>query len=148
LPREEAGTVATMVWFRRAVVLLLVALALPLQAVAAAAMLHCQPAAGGHAAVHGADRADPAAGLAGQGAHASDHGHADGHAHTAPPGDADAGPGSAHACSACATCCTLAGVPVMVLGVPAPEPTPAARGDAPPPAAMFLTSGVERPPRG
>ena len=138
-----------MTRIRRLVVLLLVALALPIQALAAAAMLHCAPQGGAVAHLHGAG--DEAQGHHGH--PVADTGHAAPHVHDAhgPQSDAaglaDRAAANGHACSACAVCCTLAGVPVMALGVPAPEPLPAARPEPAAPAAVFLTSGVERPPR-
>jgi len=139
----------------------LLALALPLQGLAAATMLHCAPAADAaqHAAhEHDATMAHDAAGRA----HAQPaatradqpvtvalaaspaHAHAD--AHGAGVHDSDAQT-AVHKCSACAACSVGLALPSASHTLPEPAVTPQA---APAPCrghAAFFTSGPERPPR-
>jgi hypothetical protein len=116
--------------------MLIIALALPVQGFAAATMFHCASAMG---------QASAAAG----GHDHSRHSHAganDASMHQA-QGKADLNPGQSPACSACASCCTAAALPAA--------PIPIASTDAPssyarpmaPAIAAFLTGGPERPPR-
>ncbi len=118
------------------------ACALPLQGIAAVAMLHCAPAhsraalamPADHAAHgHGADHAPAAADT---GAHAQ-------HAQPAEDGSGN----GAHACSACAQCSTGSALPSRAVALPV-WPTaaqkPAAWPDAP---AGIVPGGLERPPR-
>ncbi|MBE7417955.1 MAG: hypothetical protein HS128_09380 [Ideonella sp.] len=99
----------------------LLALALPLQGLAAATMLHCVPAA--DAARHAA------------------HEH---HASMAHDGDAQI---QVHKCSACAACSVGLALPSASHTLPepavAPQAAPAPDGGH----AAFFTSGPERPPR-
>ncbi|TAL20768.1 MAG: hypothetical protein EPO01_12965 [Aquabacterium sp.] len=127
----------------RLFLLWLLAVALPMQGAAAAAMLHCSQAQG--------------AGQVATQAHAHHHDHDHGHDHAAMQGHADAGNARSathddHAagktgCSACASCCHALALPAPAIVLPMQEPafTPfALRAHA---AAVFLTDGPERPPR-
>jgi hypothetical protein len=148
-------------WFKLVLVWLL-ALALPLQALAAATMLHCGPSHGRMQAQAGARHAHHA--------QASAHGHgATGHPGSAysadsadpakaagandtngtsatdnPAGFADLGQ---FKCSACGACCFAAAMPAFVLTVP--KATAVAHwGLAPSQGRVaYLTSGPERPPK-
>lgn len=124
----------------------LVALAIPVQGIAAVRMLHCaagheRPQAtrtvahdhAGHDAHHGAP-------------HGADTNLAMADGHAPAPDDDHALPGGT-GCSACATCCAGMGLPAaeVRLGGTAPEaPVADLRADAVPP---FLTGGLDRPPR-
>lgn len=121
----------------RLFLLWLLAVALPMQGAAAAAMLHCSQAQG--------------AGQVATQAHAHHHdhaalqGHADaGHARFATPDDHAAGKTG---CSACASCCHALALPAPAIVLPAQEPafTPFALPAHA--AVVFLTDGPERPPR-
>lgn len=139
--------------FWRALLLCVLALALPLQGAAAAAMVHCAAMP-----VH-----EPAFAP-----EASSH-HDAGHAHAGAPTDAiDAAAdatavhdadgssgllakahtaGAGHQCSACAACCAGMAIPARSTVWPAEEPP-----SLPPPAAetsvaSFISGGLERPPR-
>lgn len=153
----------------RVLMLWMLALALPLQGMAAVAMLHCASKA--PVRHHAGIQAQAAAAEAAQGGEQAGHGghvhglHA-GHAHhdqrvtgAAPDGpmaqashDASL-PASSHAhaaghsCSACAACCVALALPpaMPVLAAALSAPTTAATLVAPSPS--FLTAGPERPPR-
>ena len=128
------------------------AVAMPLQALAAADMLGC---AGHHQAA--ADRSMPTQeDTAGHGAH---HPHHVGSATTADesmagptmaaPGDGGETPlhAAGHSCSACAACCAgfaLLNAPVTVV---APEPAAGVGKGSSPQAASALEDAPERPPR-
>jgi hypothetical protein len=147
----------------RKVVVCLAALALPLQGLASAAMLHCGPSqerlhaghvvsappSGGvglntgqgvsHDHHHPGDPAHHHAAML-PGAQAADHATASASAEPA----SDAGP---HSCSACATCCSVCALPNGLLSMPAGDAAPA-RFDADVPCvAAFATGGPDRPPR-
>lgn len=127
----------------RVLLLCLMAVALPLQGLAATGAVHC-------AAMHDRMQVDPA--------HHHDDGvaeHHDGHASASLQEAADdhrgddSAPrtGGAFKCSACAACCVALGLPVGVLTlphVPADSVAPAIAWRA---AVAFLTGGPERPPR-
>ena len=145
----------------RLVVFWLLAVALPLQGVAAATMLSCAPV--GHhgnavpASSHGDDATAASVARAAPDAAADKHDHAShaavGHAtHAAvdhgDDSDARSGAGGAAAkCSACSFCCTGAAAPARLL-VFGPLELPefyapfAARS-----VAAFVSEGLERPPR-
>ena len=135
----------------RSLLIWLMALALPIQAVAAAGMLHC-------GAAHRLMQVGSAAAVA---LDAHDHVHeAVPHEH----GDAgldlemsagdssDAGSsttalGDDYTCSACANCCSAVALPASMVRLPAP---PIAAHAAALPATnidSFMPSGIERPPR-
>jgi hypothetical protein len=127
-------------WFKLVLVCLL-ALALPLQAVAAASMLHCGPS-------HGRMQAQAGAG---HGHHAQTPAHGDGatgHHASADPADpaqfADLGQ---FKCSACGACCFAAALPAFVLTVP--KTTAVGHWGLVPSQGRvaYLTSGPERPPK-
>ena len=155
--------------FWRSLLLCLMALALPLQGLAAARTLHCADAAGrGHAAgmsAHAGDtaRAHPAHGdtdgahhaRSPAHAHGHDHGHHHGQTDLIDPVDAQADAGShpaqapvdGHSCSACAACCVGLALPpaAPLMALPGHEPAHALVPDRE--AASFISSGPERPPR-
>ena len=122
----------------------LLALAIPLQGLAAATMLHCTPlradaiAHAGHAH-HGSSAA---------GHHAHEGAAADAQAASAAPHDHGSGvTPSVHKCSACAACNVGVGLPSTLAALPEPPAEPAAH---PAPASVrtaFLTPGPDRPPR-
>lgn len=132
----------------RCLLIWLMALAVPLQGMAAASLRHCMPAherthgdgtphAEGHAHAgpsHGLHAADSAAdSAAGTGQDAAPHQAADGF--------------KAGKCSACAACCVALGLPaptVQVPVVPADAFIAILRTAAPP---SFVPGGLDRPPR-
>ena len=136
---------------RRLLLLCLLALALPLQGLAAAGMLPC---AGGHLpGTHAGMNA---------GMHAGDDAHADCHGMTVGPTTSatassvtdaaqdaaqDPVPAAAHKCSACAACGTGQALPASAPVLPStgPESAPVRSFEAA--AASFIASGLERPPR-
>ncbi|WP_230946929.1 hypothetical protein [Burkholderia stagnalis] len=124
---------ASMSYWRKFLIVVLLALSLPVQSFAAAAM---------SCALAGDMRARHAEAAGG----AQLHDMRDDHGHTrhAAPGDA----GHAHACQACASCCV--GTGPALPDVAAAAHTARIHGFIPPPtaAASFLTGGIERPPRG
>lgn len=138
----------------RAVLILLIAVANPVQAFAAAAMQHCGP---GHARMHGALAATPerlvqAATHDGAGAGAV-RGQSASAAHdeaTIEAGVADHPPLAelgAYSCSACAACCPAFALPVGLQGIAEPAARFGATAIARSPVPRFLTGGPERPPR-
>jgi uncharacterized protein involved in copper resistance len=128
--------------------MLIIALALPVQGFAAATMFHCASAMGhATAAAGGHDHSRHSHAGANDASHRHDA-HADGASmHHAQGKAADLNPGQSPGCSACASCCTAAALPAA--------PIPIASTDAPssyarpmaPAIAAFLTGGPERPPR-
>ncbi|MED5622383.1 hypothetical protein [Ideonella sp. BN130291] len=123
----------------RLLALWLIAVALPIQGVAAATMLHCAGMPSHEAAV------------AGPGDHHEGHG---GHHHagaaTEPAGDAHAThhpAGGKHSCSACASCCSATALPAMPLLLVSQGVTEPLTPDPERPLVAFLTGGPERPPR-
>ena len=136
----------------RGVLLWLLMLALPLQGLAGVARLHCAHG-GAMPATAPSHEVQRAAGPAVDHAHvhaAAAAVHDGAHAVTVPADSAPEAPddGSAAAsCSACAACCVaLALVPQWPQAC---APVPGGLAPLPPaaPAASFLTSGPERPPR-
>lgn len=123
-----------MSYWRKFLVVVLLALSLPVQSFAAAAM-PCA-VAGAMPAPHA-----EAAGIA----HHHDMRNDGGHTRHAAPGDA----GHAQACQACTSCCLGTGWPALP-DVAASADTARIHAFIPPPtaAASFLTGGIERPPRG
>lgn len=137
-----------MRWLRVFMVWML-ALALPVQGMAAAAMLHCGSAERHAPRQHAV--ADGSVHAAGHGEHHHPAGHGADHAHAGAPADE---PGTTphanaagHACSACAACCVALALPpaMPVLAMADAAPTGVTVLVAPSPS--FLTAGPERPPR-
>lgn len=121
----------------RLIVMCLIALALPIQGVAAATMLHCA-AATSHAA-HGASAV---AHDEGGHHHAGAAPHDDGvsavsHHHT----------GGKSSCSACASCCSAAALPAMPIVLASQDAAEPFFAIPRLPVVVFLTGGPERPPR-
>jgi hypothetical protein len=141
----------------RTVVMCLLMAALPLQGLAAAAMLNCGPShhrmatqgtgpdAAPHPA-HGADHHGPAS-------------HA-GHEHMGSPTPASAADPSENTsdhdpltklsqykCSACASCCLGLALPSTIVSFDASVSSDTVEPGMPQAAAVFLTDGLERPPR-
>ncbi len=117
----------------RVVLVWWLALAVPVQAAATAAMLHCGAAQTAH------DHA--AHGHAGAGASTEQVDHAEHSAQAPATGESSAG------CSACASCCSAAALPsaetaLTVLHQAAAALAPPARGVEP-----VIGDGIERPPR-
>jgi hypothetical protein len=140
----------------RALCLLLLALLLPLQGVAAVLRLHCDggpdrlmPAGAGHAVHAPQGNHDPAAHHAHHAQDAPHHGHhapmaADASAHPGTDTDSD----SPHAgCSACAACGVALALPAAARLPGAPEARPAHPRVPGFPAGPFETGGPDRPPR-
>jgi len=135
------------------IVMWLIALALPIQGVAAATRLHCGSAMPAQLPTLHSAQAHPhdeAAGAVPAVAHVPAHsGHHPGvavdDASNAPPSHHHAGDKSS--CSACAFCCSplaLPVTPVLLASRPDADTLSAAR---PVPIVVFLTDGPERPPR-
>jgi hypothetical protein len=140
----------------RAALAWILALALPLQGLAAATMLNCAPEPG----VRAAAAAQPHAGHHGAAAHApavlhdpaalhdgaAAHVPAAGHGHGAHAGD-DAGADDAHQCSACAACVAGPALPSTVAtSTPIDPACPVVQAPLPRLASVVL-AGLERPPR-
>jgi hypothetical protein len=135
----------------RCLLVWLTVLAMPIQGIAAAGMLHCGPGLPG-VPQHPAQTAGPGAmhghhpGAEGAGAHAHHHGAAQQEAEA--PDTPSAFNGQAdHHCSACAACCLGAALPASMMQLPVPDVSCApvlAPVVAP---ASFIAGGPERPPR-
>lgn len=116
----------------RSLLVWLMALALPMQGLAAAASLHCPPA---HDRLHVQDAqaltsaADVAHMDAHHGAATHDHG------------------GNDHTCSACAACCPAIGLPGRAVDLPSAPIGGFAADAAQPASTSFVPAGLERPPR-
>lgn len=117
----------------RFVFLWLLALALPMQGMASALMVHCGTS---HQRMQ---LHTPAAGSA----HAHPTSAQDPHA-AAPEVSADTGKVS---CSACAVCCSVCALPSSALKLAAPEPSPTLFAAFVPAVEPFTAEGPERPPR-
>ncbi|MEW6703647.1 MAG: hypothetical protein AB1430_02200 [Pseudomonadota bacterium] len=133
----------------RAVLVLLLAAALPLQGWAAATMLACGPShhrmAGAQVQAQGHHHQQEAA-VHERSAHQHEA------AASAADRDATAGPGSLHAlakfkCSACAACCVTAALPASVPAFTTEDVARFVAHSVPDAQAVFLTGGVEPPPR-
>ena len=135
----------------------LVALAVPIQGYAAAAMLGCGPEhhrmAGLQSQAATADSSDPAVEQHSPDAHAGmagDHHHGDSaepsHAHVLKMqgSSGKAGKGS---CTPCASCCVVAALPTTVVVFEPVPPVDFFVPLAPRSVASFVTEGPERPPR-
>lgn len=132
----------------KSLLLWLLALALPVQALAAAGMQHCGTS---HERMRGAAAAQAHAhahdGAAAEGAH--EHHHAA--APAAEATDAHADPGAAAAgfsCSACAACCIALALPAADVRSAAPPPDAYASALSAVPVPPFVTGSLDRPPRG
>jgi hypothetical protein len=144
-----------MRWIARVLLVWLVVLALPVQGLAAATLMHCMPAHDGHHAEH-ADHA-AASGTASASASASvlspgaaeGEAHVHAHDHPAQAADAEAGapPGGEHACSVCAACCLALALPATVARLPALPIDPTFWPEAAPALPSFVPAGLDRPPR-
>ena len=135
----------------RTLLIWLLALALPAQAVAAATMAFCGPQ---HA--HEAVAAQPHSATPAQHAHdeagGPNHSHADAGlaaGELAAPADASAEPGSAGKpkCSACASCCSAGAIAQTPLSVPSAAPGRAEFSDLVTGVSTLALAGPERPPR-
>ena len=127
----------------------LLLLALPLQGIAAATMLHCGP---GHHGMLAADApvAHPSAGDSSSHHGGAGHGHATMQASGSadhPPSAADLSRQSKFKCSACASCCLGVALPAAVITFAtfAPADAPAFQVRIEP--VGFFTDGPDRPPR-
>jgi hypothetical protein len=129
----------------KSLLLWLLALALPVQALAAAGMQHC-------GASHERMRVAPAAH-----AHAHEEAAGGGHEHhhaAAPAAEAQddhAGSGAGLAgfsCSACAACCIALALPAAGVRSAAPPPEAYASALSAVPVPPYVTGGLDRPPRG
>lgn len=139
-----------MLSLRRLLIVCLLALALPVQGLAAVVMMHCA----GEPALQAPQPGQLQLQMQ---EHSHHHQHAHGPADTAAELDAavaaeDSGqsaPASqqGHGCSACASCCVAMGLPsqAQALGLLLHSQAPALAAHADLPA--FLTEGPERPPR-
>ncbi|GAA4412201.1 hypothetical protein [Quisquiliibacterium transsilvanicum] len=110
----------------------LMALALPLQGIAAVGMQACGP-------VH--ERAGQVAAAAHDAGHM--HAHADAEHVTA----GQESPAAGHQCGACAACCTAAALPSAVVFAAASGAAAELIPAAPERVASFVPPGLERPPR-
>jgi hypothetical protein len=143
-----------MAILRRFVMLWLLALAIPLQGLAAATMVHCGSS---HQRMH--DAVAPAHSHGGSSSHHHSHGvdHAVSMAnatdhHDAAAADASADPDkysdlAQYKCSACGACCSVAALPAFSLSVPTPDAV--VQWEAVHFLARFgyFTDAPERPPR-
>ena len=110
---------------------LALAWALPLQGIATAAMVGC--------------------GLDSLAAHSASAGHADmhaaHHAHAATPAEPRVAPHAPAKCSVCAACCTAAAIVQPQFAFDSSNPAESFAAVEPLRRAVFLTAGLERPPR-
>ena len=133
----------------RTLLIWMLALAVPLQGMAAVTMASCEtskhsPVQTHQASSHGDDVRSGAA-------PASHHHHgavtsaltADDHE----PMSVEASKTASHKCSACAFCCSVGALPNTVLTVPAPEAMPTVFATLAPAIDAFAADGLERPPR-
>lgn len=127
----------------KSLLLWLLALALPVQALAAAGMQHCGASherMRAAAAVHSHAHDEAAA--------PQEHHHAAAPAAEAVVDHADSGAASAGlSCSACAVCCIALALPVAGVRSAAPPPDAYASALSAVPVPPFLTGGLDRPPR-
>ena len=133
------------------VLIWLMALALPIQAVAAAGMLHC-------GAAHRLMQVGSAAAVAPDGRdhvhEAVPHQHGDagldvemGAGDPSDAGSSTAALGDDYTCSACANCCSAAAPPASGVRLPTPPIEAQAAGMAATDLVSFMSGGIERPPR-
>jgi len=131
----------------RFALMLLLAIALPMQGFAATTMISCSAGQHDHAAGHGPAHSHAGADERHRHSHA---GEADTHAGAvdhSPAGKTDIAKGGVHKCSACALCCTSAAVPSQAIVFSSVKLTdhfaPLAARSVP----AFVAEGLERPPR-
>ena len=131
----------------RRLLLCLLVLALPAQGIAAATMRFCGPA---DASVAMAAGDGPHAGHDMAGHHAAsvvldqtDHAQQD----PAAPGQPNQADGAQKGCSACAVCCAAFALQASPLQLPLADPLGTVRSTLPAYAPVFLTGGLDRPPR-
>lgn len=139
-------------WFRL-VLMCLLAVALPLQGVAAATMISCGLGQHDHASAHMTAHGHAATERHHDGeAVTSAHAHESGTALAADADDSHSGnsshsKGSLHKCSACASCCVGAAVPSQAVSFATVKLTdifaPLAARSVP----AYVAEGLERPPR-
>jgi hypothetical protein len=134
-------------WFRWVVACLL-ALALPAQGLANAAMLHCGSS---HERMHTAQAASPQAaehhqhhGAAPEHPHGADHAEHTSHQPASPDKLTDLGQ---YKCSSCASCCAGIALPSTMPQLVAPELGATPFAAIAPGVAAFATDGPDRPPR-
>jgi hypothetical protein len=120
----------------RVFLLWLIAMALPLQGVAAATMFACGIQHDAQAAAHGGQDHHEH--------HATGHGD---HAHAADLDDDSPDNPPPHKCSACAACCVGAALPAATLVVASVDLTEFHQRFADRSVPVFITEGPERPPR-
>lgn len=132
--------------FFRLAMMLLLALALPVQGVAAAAMISCSAGQHDHGAPQVAGHHHPAAHAMAE-SHSADASPHVGHAHESHDGKGNLGKGTVHKCSACSSCCVGAAVPSPSIVFESVKLTdhfaPLVARSMP----AYLTEGLERPPR-
>jgi hypothetical protein len=117
----------------RLLLIWLMVLALPVQGLAAAGLMHCAP-------IH--ERVD------GQGHHGdAAHAHVDHAAHDGHAADAIDHAAHGHTCSACAACCPAIGLPAHGVDLPSAPVGGFAAGAAQSAGPSFVPAGLERPPR-
>ena len=132
----------------RFALLFLLAIALPLQGMAAATMISCGPGQHDHAHVHAVSHDHHAFDSAGHGhANADDAGSHQTHVAHSHDGKGDPAKGPLHKCSACASCCVGAAVPSQALAFETVKLSDrfaplVARG-----VPAYVSEGLERPPR-
>lgn len=132
----------------RIILMWVITLAVPVQAMAAASMIGCGP---GHMATmrgmeHSAASAYPTATLPHQHSEQTTHLHANAPGHSAQghEGHTHSGKG---ACSACSSCCMSAAMPAQLLTLTTQAPVVFRAPTTFCSVAAFLTDGPERPPR-
>lgn len=140
----------------RFLIVWLMAVALPLQALASATMLHCGPSherMQGSRSSAGADALSPHVHGPSLAAASDDHdvvvasaGHAGSQSADAAQPDKRADPGQ-YKCSACAACCSIGALPSLALAVPSPAVAPTVFFAVVPTVGAFAAAGPERPPR-
>lgn len=140
----------------RFLIVWLMAVALPLQALASVTMLHCGPS---HERMQGARSSVEADAVSSHvhgsslAAAAHDHdagvvsaGHAGSQSADAGQPEKRADPGQ-YKCSACAACCSIGALPSPALAVPSPAVAPTVFFAVIPTVDAFVAAGPERPPR-
>lgn len=127
-----------VIW--RSLLLWLLALALPVQGLAAGARMHCagQPIAATMAADDEAAHGH---------AHAGHHGGPAAAGHDGTPHDGTDSTRSGHSCSACAACHAPVGLPAALVMLPAPPMGGFAAAPLADPGASHVPAGLDRPPR-
>jgi NAD-dependent dihydropyrimidine dehydrogenase PreA subunit len=139
--------------WRRFLTVCLVALALPIQGVASAAMIHCGPshqhpsaeAQGSHRHGSADQQQDRAQADQQRADHHADHDRLD-HQHADHTDGKPAG-SSGQKCSACASCCAMCALPSPLPRVPEALPAPMVFSAVGAAVQAFATDGPDRPPR-